>query len=109
MASDALSAHLQNFYLVCGTAIPVLFVAVVVQPRADKGGGALPFKTFYWVYGLFVMLLGEGAAMAGLLLDATPLWLQLWSATGVLVGMLSAVTLSVLSAETTDNATDGLA
>jgi hypothetical protein len=108
ITGDALSTHLQNFYLVCGTAIPALFVAVVVQPRADKGGGALPFRTFYWLYGLFVMLLGEGSAMAGLLLDATPLWLRLWSAVGVLVGMLTAVALSAMTVEAPGGATSGL-
>jgi hypothetical protein len=31
MGTDTVATHLQNFYIVCGTAIPVLFVALAVQ------------------------------------------------------------------------------
>lgn len=92
--ADTLPMHIQNFYLLCGTAIPALFIAVVVQshPRTERRRWSL--RSFYWLYGLYFMVLGEVAAMAALLLDAKQSWLQWYTGAGVLIGTLSAVVLS---------------
>jgi hypothetical protein len=73
MPADALATHLQNFYIVCGTAIPVLFVALAVQTPKDSPAPGLKWiaGVGLWIAGVGLMFAGEVASVLGLLSDST--------------------------------------
>jgi hypothetical protein len=106
MATDSLAAHLQNLYLLCGTAIPVLLVALSVaaplrgpplrvskQYRTDGTSFDLQIKVKVWGtrrIGLAIMLVGEAASLIALLFDWSSVVPQALAIAGVLSGTLSA-------------------
>jgi hypothetical protein len=108
MTADVVATHLQTLYLLCGTAIPVFFVALAVQIPPSKQRVELsvdlgfPFGVSVGVevpvglqtLGLYGMLVGELAALAALLLDRSAIVLEVLAIGGVVVGALF-VTLSV--------------
>jgi hypothetical protein len=72
MAADALATHLQNFYIVCGTAIPVLFVALAVGTPADERVTVRSdWAGLMRIVGVGLMFAGEVASVLGLLSDST--------------------------------------
>jgi hypothetical protein len=111
MTADAVAPHLQNLYLVCGTAIPVLFVALAVQtpagvrhsitfgvsaslpslpglPAPPRAEGSVEVPVAVQSFGLVVMLIGEIAALAALGFDWKSVLPGIISAAGVLAGAL---------------------
>ena len=82
MLADNLATHLQNLYIVCGTAIPVLFVALAVQVPSTRAP-ALPINL-----GAYVMVLGQIAALAALVFDWTSVVAEVVTIAGVLVGVV---------------------
>jgi hypothetical protein len=92
MPAEHVATHLQNYYVVCATAIPALFVAVVVQPRDEpKTDGSpfrrVPFRKFYWFYGLFLMAVGQVFSMLALALDMNWNYLPTLAGQGVAAGV----------------------
>lgn len=119
MVADNLALHLQNLYIVCGTAIPVLFVALAVQ-IPSTGSHRLPVSVGVSVVGvtaettvdvpvslqrlgLLVMVVGEIAALAALVFDWTSVVWQVVAIAGVLAGALF-VAASVAPTPTSDPA-----
>jgi hypothetical protein len=124
MAADAVATHLQNLYIVCGTAIPVLFVALAVQEPsgttrrlpmvleisapAPLAVATVSFEVPVSVQrvGLFVMLVGEIASLVALLLDWSSVVPQVVAIAGILAGALFvAASVAPTSSETTPSET----
>jgi hypothetical protein len=119
MAADALATHLQSLYIVCGTAIPVLFVALAVQEPsgttrrlplvleispAPLVAATVSFEVPVSVQrvGLLVMLVGEIASLTALLLDWSSVVPQVVAVAGILAGALFvAASVAPTSSETT--------
>jgi len=106
--------HWQNFYLVCGTAIPVIFVAQAIQLGESRVGRTLTIKVSFnapWPLsvlssqlsfqiptqvgdiGLLYMLLGEGASLFALAFNRTGWFLAALAGGGLAVGVLIVVLL----------------
>jgi hypothetical protein len=106
MTADAVAPHLQNLYIVCGTAIPVLFVALAVQTPAGTGiTGKLTVEiAAFWPFvpvtmtadvplraqtlGLFVMLVGQLASLGALAFDWASVVPEVIAIAGVVAGAL---------------------
>jgi len=80
--------HAQNFFIVCGTALPVLFVAISVQraPRGERPGGLAGTLVGF---GLAYCFLGELTAAGALAFDDADATLQVVVGIALFVGMLS--------------------
>jgi hypothetical protein len=117
--ADVLATHLQNFYIACGTAIPVFFVALAVQlppgrmqargferrgvmEKVDVVEGREVRGRTEWTLrvelptslqniGLILMLAGELACLFALLFDNAGWLLTVLAASGLTAGALFVV------------------
>jgi hypothetical protein len=117
MVADALAVHAQNLYIVTGTAIPVLFVALAVQTTPSSSQGLKLDVAAIWplvpvtlsvriplrvhTIGLFVMLVGEIASLAALAFDWTSVAPKALAMAGVVAGA------AVVAASVAPTPTDG--